>query len=224
MNCLDFRRGALANPLQIGDEARLHVQECAGCREFLEKQHELDARLFEALQVPAPDGLADRILLSRSTRRARRNWLWSVAASLLLASGLAALLSSRGRDDALGREAVAHVAHEPESFALVHEVPKEFLGSALSDQGLKLLATVGHVTYSRLCPMNGRLARHLVIATAEGPVTMFLMPDDPIARSRAVTETGGMTALTRPARKGSVLIVARARAQALALERALADA
>lgn len=224
MNCLDFRRGVLADPRRPGDPALAHASGCKSCREFLDRQRELDAELYEAMRVPPPDGLADRILVAQGVRRSRRPWLWGLAATVVLAAGLAALAPSWHSGDALGREAIAHVAHEPQSFRIRTRTEAGFLPAALSGQGFRLAAAVGEVTYAVFCPMDGRLARHLVVATAGGPVTMFLMPDDPERRSRAVTENGGMTAVTLPARKGTVVIVAPRREDALALERMLAEA
>ena len=217
MNCLEFRRGILADPRRPAQAERAHVAECAACSEFLERQRELDARIFEAMQVPPPDGLADRILVARGLRRPQ--WLWPIAASLVLAAGLAVLWPRLSAGDALGREAIAHVAHEPQSFTTSHAVPNDFLASLLSDQGINVVRAIGQVTYARVCPMAGRVARHLVLRTAQGPVTIFLLPDDPNQRSRAVTEREGMAAITIPAAKGSIAIVAASLDQALALEK-----
>jgi tRNA A37 threonylcarbamoyladenosine synthetase subunit TsaC/SUA5/YrdC len=74
------------------------------------------------------------------------------------------------------------------------------------------------------CPMDGRTARHLVLRTAEGPVTLFLLADDPSHRRRSVTEGNGMAAVTMPAAKGSIAIVATRLDQALRVERSLLQA
>jgi uncharacterized protein DUF3379 len=218
MNCLDFRRCILANPRQPGEQERAHAAECAACADYLERQRELDARIFDALQVAPPDGLADRILVARGLRS--RRWFLPIAATLLLTGSLVSLWP-RSRGDALGREAIEHVAHEPQAFTTSHAVPKDALAALLSDQGVKVVRTVGDVTYSRLCPMAGRVVRHLVVRTAAGPVTLFLMPDDPDARRRAITQGDGMAALTLPAARGTISIVANSVDQALAMEESL---
>jgi hypothetical protein len=89
---------------------------------------------------------------------------------------------------------------------------------------LKTAIALGQVTYARICPMDGRTARHLVIRTGEGAVTLFLMPDDPNPRRRSSTQANGMAAITLPAAKGSVAIVAANMAQAAAIEQALRTA
>lgn len=218
MNCLDFRRQILADPRQPGAAERAHAAGCAACADYLEKQRDLDASLFEAMQVPPPDGLAERILVARGLRS--RRWMWPIAASVVLTGALVALWPGRG-GDALGREAIAHVAHEPQAFTASHAVPDEALATLLSAQGMNLARAVGRVTYSTLCPMADQMARHIVVRTAAGPVTLLLMPDDPKARDRSVTQAGGMAALTLPAARGSIAIVAASLEQALAMERSL---
>jgi hypothetical protein len=221
MICLDFRRGVLANPRQIAPEARSHADACAACREFLERQRELDATLYEALRVTPPDGLADRILVARGIRQGRRQWLWAIAASVMVVAGVA-MLAPRESGDALGREAIVHVASEPQSFARGSPMPPAFLDSALAYQGMRLAAAVGEVTYAQLCPMAGSIARHLVVETAGGPVTIFLAPDATAPGERSVTEKDGMAAITLPAAKGVITIVASRLDRAVAVERALA--
>ena len=222
MNCLDFRRLILVDPRTLSEDARAHALACAACRDTLEKQREADDRLFGAMQVPVPDGLADRILVTRGHRPERRKFAWAIAATLFLTAGVG-LIGRRYLllPDPLGAEAIDHVAHEPQSFTTIHAVGNDYLPSVLAEQGLKVALALGQVTYTRICPMDGRTARHVVIRTAEGPVTLFLMPDDPNKRRRSVTETGGMAAVTMPASRGSLAIVAASLAQAERVEKSL---
>ena len=221
MNCLDFRRAIFASPRQLDEAARGHALECAACREFLETQREVDAALFAALQVPPPDGLAERILIARGLRPQPSRRAWAIAATLVLATGIALVGRSWLGGDPIGSEAIAHVVHEPQSFTTTHAVSNEILPVLLADQGMRPIHSLGQVTYARFCPMDGRIARHLVVRTAEGPVTLLLMPDDPAGRRRAVTNREGMAAVTLPAVRGSIAIVASSLAQALAFEKAL---
>ena len=221
MNCIDFRRLVLVDPRNLGEEARAHAAECAACRETLERQREADDKLFGALQVPVPDGLADRILVGREHRPARRQWMWGIAATIFLATGLGLVGRRYFAHDPLGDEAIEHVAQEPQSFTTINAVGNDYLPAALAEQGLKAVVAIGQVTYTRICPMDGRTARHLVIRTNAGPVTLFLMPDDPNKRRRSSVEAGGMAAITMPAAKGTVAIVASSMDQAVAVEKSL---
>jgi hypothetical protein len=221
MNCIDFRREALAQPLRLVTAASEHAARCDSCGPFLERLRELDAQLHQAMSVPAPDGLADRILVAQGLRGRRRPWLWAIAASAVLALSVGMLARPLLQGRELAGEALAHVAHEPQSFRLVTAHPAELLPNELAAQGLRLAKAVGEVTYATICPMDRGKARHLVVATAEGPVTLLLLAADPVKRGRSVVEGHGMTAISMPAGRGSIAIVARTRAQALAFESSL---
>jgi Protein of unknown function (DUF3379) len=224
MICLDFRRDALAQPLRLGEEALAHARECQACREFLERQRVLDAELFDVLSVPAPDGLADRILLAGGRTPPSRWWFVAMAATLVFAVGLASFGTPFIAGNSLAREAIAHVHEEPQSFTMVSSHAPEMLPAELATQGLRLAAAIGEVTYARFCPMASGTARHIVVKTASGPVTLFLMPDDARSRRRTIVGADGMTAITMPTAHGNIAIVAASREGALAVERALVRA
>jgi uncharacterized protein DUF3379 len=221
MNCLDFRREALAQPLRLAETAQAHVNECPACRAFLERQRELDAELYDAMRVPVPDGLADRVLVAQGIRRRRSPWAWALAATLVLAAGITVLAPPTLSGRALAGEAIAHIGEEPESLKVATQHDAAMLPTELAAQGVRLAQTLGAVTYAQLCPLAGGTAHHLVIATAGGPVTLFLLPDDGKRRARAVVEADGMTAITFPAARGNIAIVASNRDHALAVERSL---
>jgi hypothetical protein len=221
MNCIDFRRHAVVQPLRLGDEALAHAAGCTGCEAFIERQRQLDADLLAALQVPAPDGLAERIVLAQGIRRRHRPWAWAAAASVLVASALAIVAPPYFAGNALAGEAIAHVKEEPQSFRLVSRHAPEFLPGELAAQGIRLAAALGEVTYTQICPMREGKARHIVVATARGPVTLLLMPGDSTARRRASSDAEGLSAITLPAARGSIAIVASNRQHALEVERLL---
>ncbi|MBS01740.1 MAG: hypothetical protein CMQ24_03425 [Gammaproteobacteria bacterium] len=68
MNCLDFRREALADPRLARTEPALaeHAAACDACRRFAGELAALDAEIERALDVPVPEGLAARIMLRTS--------------------------------------------------------------------------------------------------------------------------------------------------------------
>jgi hypothetical protein len=221
MNCIDLRRDVLAQPLRLSGDAQQHVAECAACRAFVERQRELEAELHAALSVPAPDGLADRVLVAHGIRRRRAPWAWALAATIVLAAGILVIGRPHLSGRALAGEAIAHVHHEPHALRVVERQSPELLDRELAAQGVKLAGALGEVTFATLCPTAEGQALHLVVRTAEGPVTLLLMPTDPTRRRRTLVESDGMAAVALPAGRGSIAIVAATRAHALAVENAL---
>jgi len=174
--------------------------------------------------VSVPDGLADRVLVAQGIRSGARLWPWAAAASVAIAVALGVLAPPFVAGDALAREALVHMRDEPQSLRLVSAHDPGLLPTALALQGMRSAVALGQVTYAKLCPMAQGKANHLVVATAQGPVTLFLLPGDAVVRKRSMVETDGATSITIPAARGSIAIVAATREQALAAERALTSA
>ena len=105
--------------------------------------------------------------------------------------------------------------HEPQSFRLVSEHSAGKLSSELGSQGVRLARELGRVTYATLCPTSVGKAQHLVVST------LLLFPSDKTSRRRALVESEGYAAISLPAARGSIAIVAASREQALAFENSL---
>ena len=224
MNCLDFRRAAGAGPRALPVEAMAHAASCAACNAVLERQRDLDLRLEDVLRIPVPEGLAERVLVARGTVRARMRPTWAVAAGIVIAAALAWAVPPLFAGHGLAGEALAHVHEEPQSFRIRMSPPPALLATDLAAQGLRLATEVGEVTYATLCPMAAGTARHLVLATPEGPVTLLLLPRDEERRGRSQRDAQGLTAIAMAAPRGSVAIAAATARQALAVERLLVPA
>ncbi|MGH8172776.1 MAG: DUF3379 family protein, partial [Rhodanobacteraceae bacterium] len=67
MDCLEFRRLLGSDPRVASAAARAHLETCPRCRDAYARAHAFEGRLSQALSVPVPEGLADRILLHQLT-------------------------------------------------------------------------------------------------------------------------------------------------------------
>src|SRR6185312_15169972 len=97
MDCLEFRRRLAAEPLSRDLALHAHRGECAACAAAWERAQQAERELLDALAVPVPAGLTERILLAQATgeRRqhmSRRRFALALAASLLVALAGGSLL------------------------------------------------------------------------------------------------------------------------------------
>ena len=133
----------------------------------------------EALFAESP-AAANRVLRSRR---------WFAIAAGVSMFAFAAFVGYHGPDHPqnalLAQHCNEHMAHEP--FALTRRtvVPKDLVermfamnGFAThSADGRDLTAELGDVNYLSPCTVDGKIAMHLVVQTAEGPVTVLVMPN-----------------------------------------------
>lgn len=233
MNCLEFRRKALADPHARSLEQLEHAARCAECNDFLEHMQSLEAEIQEAATVPVPDGLADRIVLKTKTGRSSLYKRAALAASLLLALGIGTWsyksLQDTQRKTLVETAAVAredHMATMAISFVLDHE-PRlldenkrgdpEVLRQALRRLGLTLPGGEVQVRYLGKCPVPGGTGEHVVLMAPWGRVTLILVPDQPLP-TRVVVAHRERTAIAAPVRGGGYIVIADSLIHAKRLE------
>lgn len=204
MNCLEFRRVALADPRRLGAEAAAHAEQCAACKEFFVHALEAETRLAAALRVPVPEGLRAR-LLDRTAAARRPRWL-AVAAGLLAAIAIAFALGWP-RNDAMALAGIDFVVfEEAQSIADAKPTDPGVLGRVAREMGVSLPEQLGEINYVCLYPFVGGAAYHLLVKTPFGKVTLLLLPERPLA-SRAVAAARGLKAAIVPAAVGSIVII-----------------
>lgn len=178
MNCLEFRRFELADPRALPTDAQRHRLACAACGKFAAAIDQQELALAQVLNVPAPEGLTERILLTRKTGRRFAPRLLALAASLTLAVGIG-LFYWRGatapRMD-YARFAIEHVMHEPESFTTHVTVDPSRFEQEIAKFGGELQAPLGKVRYLRICPTPEGPGLHVVIDTPNGTATLIIIP------------------------------------------------
>lgn len=214
MNCLEFRRRLLTDPKDNSLDFLQHRQECLGCAAEAEKINDLDERLLRALRVEVPEGLSSRVLLNRSTqgRPSRTTPLrlaW--AASLLLSVGVAGWLGYHWHD--IGTEyppletaVLEHVNSELEHLVVDDDVADDQLRALLAGFGLDLRRHLGQVRYAGKCHVRRYEGVHLVLAGEKGPVTVLLLPREPVSR-RAELHSSRFAGLILPLKRGSMAIL-----------------
>lgn len=216
--CLDFRRAKLADPTRLPPEAHAHLRGCAACQAFAQRADHMEAQYARALAVPLPEGLDERILLAVQARRALPWRAWAMAATVVLTLGTGSLMWSRSLSYDPARFAIEHVLHEPEAFTDARLADAASFRHVVAQFGGELTAPLGEVRYMKLCPGPEGTGWHVVLATPQGMVSLFLIPSDRSVRSRQLA-ADGYVAMTEAGGRGYYAIVAESESTAAAMAR-----
>jgi hypothetical protein len=213
MNCLEFRRQKLADPRRLSPEALAHMGECPACRGFAIEINETGERFATALNVPVPEGLAERIILRRKTG-ARLSFpfaprLWAVAATVVLTVAFGILQWKDYASQDYARLAIEHVMHEPESFTTTRSADPELFRTVMHNFGGEMLASLGKVRYMKLCPVPEGTGWHIVFETEQGGLaTLILIPAKRMKADSEQAQVGGWNAVARPGGQGFYAVIA----------------
>jgi hypothetical protein len=212
MNCLEFRRAAGADPQHLEPDAVAHRDGCPQCAQFLEKVLRMDATILKALRVPTAMRretlpAAPRVAEAMRATLGNRNRWYALAASIAGGVAVGALLWTSGSRDALARDAVAHLAHEPKAMVAT-QVPADAaqVAAVLAKDGVRLRADMGLVTYVMSCSFRGHEVPHLVVQTSAGPVTVLVLRDEKVSRATKFHEQG-YAGTIEPSGPGSIAVI-----------------
>lgn len=198
MNCLEFRRCVGAEPSTVDPAVAGHRAVCPACARHQDELQAMDRLLGRAMRVNFRAG---------SDRSSRHRW-YAMAASLVAGVLVAATLWISWPAPTLAAEVMGHVLHEPDAWHESREVPAAEVGRVLGAGGARMREGAGTVTYARQCFFDGHWVPHLVLQSADGPVTVFLLGHREVASVVRIEEQG-YSAVVLPAPHGSIAVVGR---------------
>jgi hypothetical protein len=216
MDCLGYRRRLLEDPAQHSPELDEHEAGCPACAQFARRTRADEARLRAALNVPAPEGLAERIELAASFQkrpRSRSRRLLAAAAGIaVLAIALPAAwflspLERRGLD--LAQSVLQHVRDEVHHMREVGPVPEWQLDALFGAYGARLTGALGPVNFAARCLMRKKTGIHLVMPGERGPITVFFMPAETVAKMQPVADER-FAGYVEPTGWGSIAVIGEA--------------
>jgi hypothetical protein len=210
MICEDARLALGADPEAAGRELEEHLRGCEACRAFREEMLSLNADVRRALEEP-PD---IRGVIPRRAVPVRREY--ALAAGVVLAVAAAALVWLLRPTDSLARDVVAHVKGEPDSWLSTINVSAGSIDHALKRSGVGLDLASDKLVYAQSCWFRGHYVPHLVVQTAQGPVTVLILRHEQV-KTRDDFREGGMSGVIVPAGDGSIAVLMRGRGQVDAL-------
>lgn len=216
MDCLEFRRLLGIDP-HVGDRAaREHLDGCPFCADAHARAQVFEARLAAAMNVPVPDGLADRILLAqltgerqrRGSNRARLGWIvLAAAASLVLAVGL--LRQWETASQPLSQLVAKHVTgpHERDALSRTVSLPEADVRKAFADRGVQLASVPDGVAYVSECPVGDYRTVHMVMPRSDGPISVVYVTQHR-AKASADFERDGLKGREVPIANGTLFLLA----------------
>jgi hypothetical protein len=220
MNCDQYRQAVAAEP--SFDGAAEHVSVCAECRAFRDEMRALDADIATALQLGLPpltlpelpaiavqdNDLQDNVVSLASRRLLPKPGWFALAASVMLAAVIGVRMFAVGVDKlSLADEVLAHLDHEPAALVVsTTPVTDARLASVVPATVAHMDHSAGLITYARSCEINGKTVPHLVIQGERGPVTILLMPDEPIAAAQTL-DGDNVHGVVLPVGNGSIAVI-----------------
>jgi anti-sigma factor RsiW len=198
VDCRHVRVAVGGDPHDLAPEVREHLATCAACRQFHAETLAMDGRLRAALELPLAK------FRKPTSAPARR---FALAASVLLAMLLGGGFWMLGSQTALASEVVEHVKHEGGSWEAREVLSASALAEVLKQAGVKFDSSMS-VVYASACPFRGHRVPHLVVQTAEGPLTVMLLAHEKMDEREEFAEDGYQGVLV-PAGSGSIAILAR---------------
>jgi hypothetical protein len=209
MDCITYRRSLMADPHASSAELEEHRASCPDCARFTEQLLGFEARLERALRVPLP--AAPRVLAEVVPLRAARrpNW-FAMAASVVIAVGVAAGLWVSTAGPSLAADVVTHMRGEPQAWRRTEEaVPAGALADVLLDAHMSLAPSAGVVSYASSCAFRGHQVPHLVIQTGAGPVTVMVLVHEHVMRKTPFDEQGYRGMIVPVAGHGDLAVLTR---------------
>lgn len=208
MNCLEFHRAVGANPGSSAPELTAHAHDCAACARHWQELRSMEDVIRPALQVQ----FEDESQVIPLTRGHRKRWSMplSIAASVTIAVALGLILWLSLPGEALARQLVAHVEHEPQSLVRTsHLVDPRELNAILARSGITLKPGIESISYAMSCPFRGHPVPHLVMQTEIGPVTVLVLSEETLIKHRETFNESGFSGVIVPAPRGALAVLGR---------------
>lgn len=200
MDELELRRRLFADPKQALPNPSEHTERLQ--REL----QQFDGELLKAMQVPVPQGLAERLLFQKKQPSYRR---YAMAASIALLSLLSFWgLQQQRYSSNIAEHALAHIRHEVAAFQSNENLPLIEVNELLAELGGQFKAASGTIRYARFCDFEGTRSLHLVIATEDGLYTVFVLPKQHTLEGFADFSDQDFAGLTTRLAKADVVVVA----------------
>jgi hypothetical protein len=193
-----YRRALLSDPRSEDAGMRQHRDTCVQCAAYTLRLLQFESRLERALQLQMRGPAA-----GSSSRR------FALAASVLLALLVAGAVWLAVPRTSLAAAVVAHMAEEPDAWNTRVAVPDPRLESVLKNANMHLSEGAGVVSYANGCEFRGHVVPHLVVQSAQGPVTVMVLVHERLSKQVQFDEAGYRGVIVPVPGHGSLALLMR---------------
>ena len=186
MDDLQVRRSILSDPKGRDEALNEAIKNDIAKQKFVQEIDALDDKIAQAMNIPVPDGLYDKLILrqtlaSHQQQKSKTRVRLAMAASVAFVMGLTVnfmMFSSTYKN--LGDYAIAHVNHEASHFSNNGQptVTLASLNDKMSAFKGSFNSTFGTLMFADYCHFDGSKSLHLVFQGQSSPVNVFILPDD----------------------------------------------
>ncbi|XQF89792.1 DUF3379 family protein [Pseudoalteromonas espejiana] len=197
MDELEFRRRTIAQPNDLEKELLEFAKESSERQSFINDMKDFDKQIQDALDVPVPDNLAERILLNTSLKEKALQEEQAAGKNVVDARSrfkldrvhlaLAASFCSYWRilfsteqhiAHEAGEHALTHVYHEISALDKTDAISLQSVNDKLALLGAHIEELPGKITYAMFCDFKGEKGLHLIFESDFGPMTVFIVPSE----------------------------------------------
>lgn len=213
MNYSEFKKLILADPWRQAPEVLEARQSSAEFEQVAVEAQTLARSIEAAVNVPVPADLLDSIKAIAHPPRRQRSWgSWALAASILVAVGTVGIIWKQSHQwNSVEDYLAEHYAHDGHLF--LSEAGDTVPSTEVSKMMASLNATAGQqlagkVKFIKYCPTPDGRGIHMVVSTADGPMTIIFMPNTQVTDGEMV-EFGQEHAYVVNLQHGSAAIIGR---------------
>lgn len=186
MDDLQFRRRIYADPTSLDNDIIEAKNNDPSKKKLAQELCILDEKLKQAMQIPVPDDLCNKLLLRQTLRthqqeKRKTKFHLALAASVAIIAGLVVnyIQHSNSYSD-LGDYAIAHVYHEEGIFSNndTTRVSLTSLNEKMSTFHGSFKNEMGELISADYCRFDGLKSLHLVFKGLTDTVTVFVVPKE----------------------------------------------
>ncbi len=184
MDDLAFRRAVYADPNTKDPEIIAAANADPAKKALLNELKALDKQLASASKIPVPDDLAHKLIwqgtITDFARHKKRSRIYlSIAASVAFVVGLSFTLWQQHATVNISSEALAHMYYtDMQEAPRASAVSLDIVNDRLAGYGASLASEIGVIKSANYCRLDSVKSLHLILETASGLVSVFVLPDD----------------------------------------------